>query len=259
MSGFLFNDIIFGPVNSRRLGVSLGINLLPVSGKLCNYNCIYCECGLTHDISKISSKIPSREKIKRALEFSFINMKQKGEKPDSITFAGNGEPTLHPEFAEIIDDVINFRNMFLPDTKISVLTNATTAANPLIFSALMKADSNIMKLDAGTEEMYQKINRCRTGIKLSDIVENLLRFNGNLIVQTLFIKGDFKGQYIDNTTLSEINPWLGYLQKITPKSVMIYPIARATPLKGLEKVKFDELKKIADKVKAIGLKAEVYE
>jgi len=257
--GFLFNNIIFGPVNSRRFGISLGINLLPRNNKLCNYNCIYCECGLTPEDSIIAEKrLPDKDEVKRDLEVSLIGMLNNNLPIDSITFAGNGEPTLHPQFLDIVDEVIELRNKYYPSTKVSVLTNATTAGNPNIMSALMKVDQNVMKLDVGTEEMYTLINRCRWDIKLSDIVSYLIRFNGKLIVQSLFLRGEVNGKIIDNTLSSEIEKWLIHLDKIRPAKVMIYSIARATPLAGIRQVPLQELQLIAEKVDNIGIKAEVY-
>jgi len=260
MSGFLFNDVIFGPVNSRRLGSSLGINLLPVTGKLCNFNCIYCECGLTsNNISQLIDKVPLRERVKNALETSLLKIKNEGTKLDSITFAGNGEPTLHPEFANIMDDVLFLRNTILPETKISILTNSTTSGKPDIFNALLKADQNIMKLDAGTEKMFRAINRCKIDITLEDIVKNLVNFKGNLIVQSLFLRVKINGRIIDNTDSSEIEAWLNNIIKIKPKMLMLYPIARGTPINGIEKINFDELNKIAIKANNLCIKTRVYE
>jgi len=258
MSGFLFSNIIFGPVNSRRLGLSLGVNLLPVNSKLCNFNCIYCECGLTHKGIEEQKNIPSRNTVRNNLESSLIRLRETGKLPDSITFAGNGEPTLHPDFASIIDDTMELRSSISPNTEISVLTNATTAGNNIIINALKKVDKNIMKLDAGTQVMFETINRCKSGVTLSDIVKNMTVFDGKLIVQSLFVRGNFRGAYIDNTITAEINEWLKHLARIRPENVMIYPIARETPLEGLEKISKEELNTISSKVHEIGLNAEVY-
>jgi len=255
---FLFDSIIFGPVQSRRLGVSLGINLLPEGCKYCSFNCIYCECGWTK-ISGIDKVVfPPSVLIKQLLEKKLREMKENNELPEAISFAGNGEPTLHPDFAEIIDFTISLRNKYSPESKIAVLSNATMLHLPEVVNALKKVDMNILKLDAGTEDTFRKINLPLVGIKLEETVNNLKQFTSNLIIQTLFLRGEYNGKSIDNTTDAEVKEWLKYLRNLKPERIMIYPIARSTPAQGLEKVSLKELEAIAEKVRKIGLKVEVY-
>jgi wyosine [tRNA(Phe)-imidazoG37] synthetase (radical SAM superfamily) len=255
---FLFDKVIFGPVHSRRLGVSLGINLLPTGYKYCSFNCIYCECGWTK-IDIIDKIIfPPAIVVKQFLEKKLREMLENNELPDAISFAGNGEPTLHPDFPEIIDFTIELRNKYSPESKIAVLSNATMLHIPAVVETLEKVDQNILKLDAGTEETYKQINNSLVSITLEEIVNNLKQFKKNLIIQSLFVRGDYKGKRIDNTSEKEINLWLKHLKELKPELVMIYPIARATPAKGLEKISLKKLEAIAEKVREIGLNAEVY-
>jgi len=257
MSGFLFEQIIFGPIRSRRLGISLGVNLLPTTRKHCTFNCIYCECGWTQT-HIVEQGFPVAQQIREALESKLQSMVAKQALLDSITFAGNGEPTIHPQFVQIVDDVVLLRNQYYPEAKVSVLTNASTAADPLIAEALLKTDQPILKLDAGTEETFRRINNPRTTISLGQIIESMEPLKGKAIIQTLFVKGSHAGKPIDNTTDEEIEAWLKHLQKIQPTLVMIYPIARITPEESLEVVPFDTLNEIAAKVEALGFPAQVY-
>ena len=259
MSGFLFNEIIFGPVKSRRLGVSLGINLLPTHQKRCNYNCIYCECGWNTNIVSNETKLPNRSEVKVALTERLVDMIKTKKTLDSITFAGNGEPCLHPEFAGIVDDVIELRNIYYPAAKTTVLSNAGLLHDDAIFSALKKLDNTILKLDAGTDKMYHLINRGSENISVHQIVENLKRFKGKLVVQTLFLKGKYNDEIIDNTTDEELNCWLKQIAEIKPEYVMIYPIDRATPADNLLKIGRKKLEEIAAKVNAIGVATKVYD
>lgn len=255
---FLFQDVVFGPVKSRRLGVSLGINLLPVDAKYCTFNCIYCECGWTHDKIQGEKKLPSREMVSEKLEEKLKELVVTGVRPDAITFAGNGEPTIHPQFAEIMEDVIRLKDQYFPEAMVSVLSNASMLGKPAIFQALKKTGNSILKLDAGTEKMFKLINGPRSGITLHSIIEKLKEFHGDLIIQTLFLRGKIDGETIDNTAEPEISRWLEHISAINPKYVMIYPIDRATPLETLEKISFAELGKIADRVEKMGIKAQVY-
>lgn len=257
MSTFLFDKIIFGPVNSRRLGVSLGINLLPADGKLCSFDCIYCECGLNKE-RKTKSKMPQRADVRTALDEKLRVMQQEGTAPDVITFAGNGEPTMHPEFAGIIDDTINLRNHYFPQAKIAVLSNSTQLFRPEVFQALNKIEDNILKLDSISDSRIQQLNVPNSPtFNFKDLMSDLCRFEGNLIIQTMFIKGEANGESITNTTDHEIEGWLEALQQIRPKQVMIYTIARNTPLQTLKKVPAAELDKIADKARKLGFDVSV--
>ena len=257
MTTKLFESVIFGPIQSRRLGFSLGINLLPVNSKLCNFNCVYCECGWTDLYSIEKVVFYKRDEIKLQLEKSLIDLKIKNVKLDSITFAGNGEPTMHPQFYKIIDDVIDLRNYYFPECKISVLSNSLMLGNDKIIDALKKIDNRILKLDAGTEKMFQLINQPLNKRTLNWVVSQLMKFNGDLIIQTIFLRGYHNGNYIDNTTDEEINEWLIQLKKIKPQKVMIYSIDRATPEKKLQEIELNELYKIANRVNLIGIETLV--
>jgi wyosine [tRNA(Phe)-imidazoG37] synthetase (radical SAM superfamily) len=254
----LFHDVIFGPVQSRRLGVSLGVNLLPIDRKFCTFNCIYCECGWTHENIAGQKGLPGRDFVAEKLEEKLKEMASRDHAPDAITFAGNGEPTIHPQFPEIMEDVIRLRDRYFPEARVTVLTNSSTLHKPAIFNALKKAGNSILKLDAGTEEMFQLINAPQSGITLKSIVEKLKEFDGELIIQSLFLRGQVDGRAVDNTKEPEFSHWLKLIKEIGPKYVMIYPIDRATPNNTLEKVSFDELKEIAGKVEAAGIKAQVF-
>jgi wyosine [tRNA(Phe)-imidazoG37] synthetase (radical SAM superfamily) len=258
MATFLFDKIIFGPVRSRRLGVSLGINLLPRGRKVCNFDCIYCECGWSPSLDKEGGYLPLREEVSENLSARLQEMKIKGEAPDVITFAGNGEPTLHPDFKAILDDSIEIRNHFFPAAKIAVLSNSTTIINPAIRDSLLKIEMNIMKLDSAFDNTIQIHNQPRVKISAGEIIENLMRFHGRLIIQTLFLRGKYNGNLIDNTTPAEINEWLKAIERIRPSEVMIYTISRDTPDGGLlRKVPEEELRHIASRVEKLGIKTRV--
>ncbi len=258
MATFLFDEIIFGPVSSRRLGVSLGINLLPVTRKVCNFNCIYCECGWNHENKGEKILFPSRSEVSSALTMKLTEMHESGISPDVITFAGNGEPTLHPDFPGIIDDTINIRDKFSPDTKIAVLSNSSTITIPGIREALLRVDKNILKMDSGFDLTVRVHNQPRVNIKVAELIENLKSFNGQLIIQTLFLRGTYKGRTIDNTTPEELDAWLKAIDIIRPSEVMIYTISRDTPEGGsLRKVPLPELKEIAARVRKLGIETQV--
>ncbi len=258
-TGFLFSETIFGPVRSRRLGNSLGINLLPTNRKICTFDCIYCECGWSPEDQDLAGQLPSRSEVADALETRLIHLKAQNNIPDSITFAGNGEPTIHPEFPGIISDTINLRNQFFPDAEVTVLSNSSMIHKPQIFNALSKVDNNILKLDAGFEATFQLINRPRSkDLTLDIIVQNLRKFGNKAIIQTLFLTGEVDGKHIDNTTTAEVHAWLNHIRSIKPRYVMLYPIDRQTPAPGLNIVPKEELMKIADKLRQIKVKYSVY-
>jgi wyosine [tRNA(Phe)-imidazoG37] synthetase (radical SAM superfamily) len=256
MSTFLFDSIIFGPVWSRRLGESLGINLLPANKKVCTFNCVYCECGLT-PAGNTSSEFPSAGEVKKILERKLHEMKENNEYLDSITFAGNGEPTLHPEFPRIMDDTIDIRNVYYPKANIAVLSNATRIDRAEIFNALLKADLNILKLDSAIEETLYSINCPGGNYNLAEIIQHLKQFHGKVIIQTLFLRGRYNGIHVDNTTEREVKAWLTALEQIHPEIVMIYSIARDTPIQGLESISREELEIIANRVSQAGIKTQV--
>ena len=256
MSTFLFDDIVFGPVQSRRLGVSLGINLLPVNAKVCSFDCIYCECGWTDKGEKVGV-LPKREQIAERLESILLERKQNGLGIDAITFAGNGEPTLHPQFADIVDDTIKLRHKYFPNARISVLSNATMINRSKVFYALQKVDDNILKLDSAIQSTVELINCPLGSFNMSELIQSLMQFSGNLTIQTMFIRGEYNGKSFDNTALHEIESWLEALKKIKPKMVMIYSIARDTPAQGIEKVTRNELGEIATRVRELGFNVQV--
>jgi wyosine [tRNA(Phe)-imidazoG37] synthetase (radical SAM superfamily) len=256
MGTFLFDNIVFGPVTSRRLGNSLGINLLPVDRKICNFNCLYCECGRTFSATS-NAKLPSREEVRNELE-KWLQGNHLSFRPvDSITFAGNGEPTLHPEFAEIINDTLELKSRYNQNVKIAVLSNATMISKKKVFAALLKADLNILKLDSGFEETIIRINCPVIPFRLHETLELFKKFEGKLILQTLFFRGKINDQYIDNTTQQEIEKWLETVEQIKPESIMIYTIARDTPVKGLMKASSEELVEIALKAEQRGIKVQI--
>jgi len=258
MPTFLFDKIVFGPVKSRRLGVSLGINLLPSASKVCNFNCIYCECGWTQKTEIRDAKLPSRKEVSEALGKKLKSMKDNDQAPDVITYAGNGEPTLHPDFPGIIDDSIRLRDKYFPEARIAVLSNSTAITKPKVREALLKVDSNILKLDSAFDLTVKIHNQPRVNIKVGDLIRNLKKFRGQLIIQTLFLRGSFRGNKIDNTTPDEINAWLKAIEKIKPSEVMIYTISRDTPDGGeLSKVPLKELKYIASLVNKLGIRTQV--
>lgn len=257
MAGFLFGDIVFGPVMSRRLGVSLGINLLPINYKYCTFNCIYCECGWTEKaIDKI--ELPKREEVYAALEERLKQLTAIESTPDAITFAGNGEPTIHPDFEHIVDDTIKLRDQYVPSALISVLSNASMLSKASVRNALGKIDRNILKLDAGSEEMFQRINKPSGGITLGRIVENLKLFKDKVIIQSLFTRGEHEGVRIDNTGGSEFDAWIGLVKELNPEYVMVYSIDRPTPSHGLEKISFEELQSIGERVEQHGVRVKIF-
>ncbi len=252
----LFDQIIFGPVKSRRLGLSLGVNLLPVDAKICSFDCIYCECGFNTTMKE--QPLPHRREVQKALEAKLKEMAGANQLPDVITFAGNGEPTLHPQFEPIIADTIVLRNRYCPNAKVSVLSNATRLHKPHINRALRRVDNTILKLDSAIEETVRLLNRPLGRLfSVQWLVNQLKRFNGKFIIQTMFIRGTHEGQRIDNTTEQEVAAWLEILRDIEPEKVMIYTIDRETPVKELEKISIEELNAIAEKVQELGFEVSV--
>jgi len=257
MATFLFDKIIFGPVKSRRLGVSLGVNLLPADRKVCNFNCIYCECGWTRE-DHLKSPLPAREEVRKALENKLNEMNEAGTQPDVITFAGNGEPTIHPDFAGIIDDTVTLRNQLCPSASIAVLSNATMINREEIRNALLKTDRNILKLDSAFDKTVRLHNQPGSGYSVAETIESLKLFRGDVTIQTLFLRGRYNGINIDNTTPEELEAWLTAIREIAPREVMIYTIHRDTPEGGrLFKVPQKELEEIAAMVNELGIETQV--
>jgi wyosine [tRNA(Phe)-imidazoG37] synthetase (radical SAM superfamily) len=257
MGTFLFDKIIFGPVKSRRLGVSLGINLLPADSKWCSFNCIYCECGWTSSGPYDAKRFPEREMIREQLEKKLLLMREQRKLPDTITFAGNGEPTLHPEFAGIISDTLLSRDTLAPEAAIAVLSNGTKLGDPDVFNALEKVDQNILKIDSARDETFRLLNQPPEDLTLDELVENIKLFKGRFILQTLFVKGTYNGITVDNSSEGEIGDWLELAVLLRPRMIMVYTIARDTPVGGLMKVSSGRLQEIAGKVKELGIPVQV--
>lgn len=239
----IYPSPIFGPVHSRRLGVSLGINLLPADGKVCTFDCIYCECGFNADY-RPKQPLPTREEVRSALEARLRDMQQNGPTPDVLTFAGNGEPTAHPCFPEIIEDTLALRDNYFPNAKVSVLSNSTFIHRPAVFEALNKIDNNILKLDTVDEEYVRVLDRPAGHYSIRKIIEGMKAFKGNCIIQTMFLKGSYKGQDMNNTSDKFVLPWLETVKEIAPRQVMIYTIDRETPDHDLQKATHEELDRI---------------
>ena len=252
----LFDELIFGPIHSRRLGLSLGVNLLPVDAKICSFDCIYCECG--YNTTMKDSPIPTRDQVRQTLEAKLQEMKSEGQVPDVITFAGNGEPTLHAEFEGIIDDTIALRDTYCPTAKVSVLSNSTRIHKPHVFNALNKVDNNILKFDSAIDRTMKLMN-CPVGkhINVAWFIEHLKKFEGKLTIQTMFLRGEFKGEQFDNTTEEEIEAWLKAMEVIRPQEIMIYSLDREAPTKTLQKIEVEELNAIAGKARERGFEVSV--
>ena len=249
MQTVLFHSTIFGPIHSRRLGSSLGINLMPDDGKICSFDCLYCEAGYNAQ-GKGSSGLPSREKVRIDLERKLASMQSDGHPLDVITFSGNGEPTLHPDFADIIDDTIALRDKYFPDVKISVLTNATRIGRPAVAEARRKVDNNIMKLDSAVEATVEALDRPNAGYSLEKTIEYLAGFGEQGIVQTMMCCGEHDGTIIDNTTDEEVEALIAAYRVIKPREIMLYTIDRPTPEINLKRVSKDKLDSIAARITA---------
>ena len=251
----LYDNFIFGPIRSRRLGLSLGINLLPVDCKLCSFNCIYCECGWTLGGQK--PRFNDKKAVLAMLESVLGEMVAGGTPPDVLTFAGNGEPTMHPDFEEIVEGVIALRDRLCPNAKVSVLTNATMLHRESVRRALMRVDNPILKLDSAFDRTAQQIDKPLGNYSVAEVVEQMKLFGGNCIVQTMFLRGEFEGERVDNATSEEVEAWLKLVEEIAPRSVMVYTIDRDTPAPNLEKVPVEELRAIAERVRALGIECSV--
>ena len=266
MSTFLFREVVFGPVQSRRLGVSLGINLLPADCKYCNFDCIYCECGRNVEKRHATAcpvqtgSLPKRKDIYAAMERKLIETRHATSlQPDSITFAGNGEPTIHPDFAGIIDDTVSLRNRYALQSKISVLTNATMLHRQEIVDALKKTDMPILKLDSAFDDTIKLLNQPAKKVSADQLIKQLRSFEGKCIIQTMFLRGTYRGQIVDNTTPEELEAWERAILSIHPAQVMIYTIARDTPTDTLNKVSGEILREIAGMIEKHGITVQVSE
>ncbi|MDE7092503.1 MAG: radical SAM protein [Muribaculaceae bacterium] len=258
MQTVLFTSTIFGPIHSRRLGVSLGVNLMPRDGKVCTFDCLYCEAGFNAQ-GPGKAGIPDRAEVKKLLEQKLIDMKQKDEPLDVITFSGNGEPTLHPDFKGVIDDTIELRDRYFPNVKISVLSNSTRIDNQSVVDALKRVDNNILKLDSAIDSTVRLIDRpTYPAYNVESIVNSMKQFGDDLIIQTMFLRGSHDGIKIDNTTDEEVDALIEVYKKLKPREVMIYSIDRKTPEENLVKVEKDELQVIAKKISdQAGVKVQV--
>lgn len=253
----LYHNIIFGPVHSRRLGLSLGVNLLPTESKLCSFDCIYCECGWNAEHPG-ARRFNAREQVRTQLEAALRRMAADGTPPDVITFAGNGEPTMHPEFEAVIADTIALRDELCPSAKVSVLSNATQLHREGVRRALLRVDNNILKLDSAFDSTARLVNNPQSSAySVRRVVEQMKAFDGHLIVQTMFLRGTCDGQQIDNTTEHEVAAWLRLIDEIRPRQVMVYSLDRDTPCPTLEKVPREELLGIAARVEALGIPCSV--
>ena len=249
----LFSSIVYGPIRSRRLGVSLGVNLMPTTAKLCSFDCVYCECGWNQPVSHPT--LPTREQVREALYSSLITHSSSLiTPPDVITFSGNGEPTMHPDFLGIIQDTCALRDQFCPNAKVSVLSNSTQLSRPDVLQALMLCDNRILKLDSAIDATMQLIDQpVNHQLTVQQIVNNLQYFNGQFTLQTCFLRGEYHGQIIDNTTPEELQAWYQVIDLLRPQQVMIYVIDRETPLKTLEKIPAQEMYSIAKPLQDKGM------
>lgn len=247
MATFLFDNIIFGPVKSRRLGNSLGVNLLPVNAKFCSFNCVYCECGWNSKGVKI--ELPRLGDIVPVMEKYFSENKQP---LDVITFAGNGEPTINPDFPEIVAETVRLRDKYLPNVKISVLTNASNLGNEKVVAALKMIDEPILKVDTFIQSDFELINQPASGLSIATIVDNIASNFEQPIIQTMFLRGNINGTFFDNTTDESLRVYFETLKRLSPSQVMVYSIARETPLSGLQPVAPDELENIGAKIRSLG-------
>ena len=246
----LFDSIVYGPIRSRRLGVSLGMNLMPTTAKLCTFDCVYCECGWNQPVSHPA--IPTRQEVREALASRLIALSPNSL--DVITFSGNGEPTLHPDFLGIIQDTCALRDRYCPQAKISVLSNSTQLGRPDVVEALRLCDNRILKLDSAIDTTMRLIDKpVNPNLTVEQIAEWLSLFDGDFTLQTCFLRGEHMGQIIDNTTSEELNAWYAMVDRLHPKQVMIYVIDRATPLQTLSKVPAHEMEAIAAPLREKGI------
>jgi wyosine [tRNA(Phe)-imidazoG37] synthetase (radical SAM superfamily) len=253
----LYDSTVFGPVQSRRLGSSLGINLLPDNAKVCNFNCIYCECGWT-DLKKIQNAIfPDRFQIIKKLSVALKELRLIDQLPDAITFSGNGEPTLHPNFHEIVDDVIWLRNKYSPGSSVTVFSNGTLLNKKEIVEALKKADQRIIKLDAGTQHEFLQIDQPIINRSMAWIREHIKYFDSKVTIQSIFLRGYYGGKLIDNTKPASVNAWLECINDIKPELVMLYSVDRPTAAPSIQKIERDVLQEIAEKVEELGIPTQV--
>jgi len=256
MSTVIYNSPIFGPIHSRRLGISLGINLLPKGGKKCSFDCIYCECGLNKD-RHTKNPLPTADEVVEGLRSKLLELMAEGIVPDVLTFAGNGEPTLHPHFPEIVNRVREVRDSLCPSAKMSILSNATQIRRPEIRKALMHFDNNILKLDTVNPTYIYNVDRPQGHYDVEEQIKCLELFEGHCIIQTMLMKGEYEGHNLDNTTEEFVVPYLEALARIKPKAVMLYTLDRETPIAGLEKATPETMEAIASRIRSLGIEVSV--
>lgn len=256
MATKLFESIIFGPIKSRRLGVSLGVNLLATDTKICSFECVYCECGFTPQ--NVRPRFADKNETLEKLEAVLKSRHENDEPLDVITFAGNGEPTMHPQFAEIMEATIQLRNTYFPNSKISVLSNATMLHKASVVETLKKVDNNILKLDAGVNDTARLMDQPHNpDYDVEKIAEQMKQFDGKFILQTMFLRGEVNGQHIDNTTDAEVEAWTRLVEISRPQQIMMYSLDRDTPLQTLQKVSKEEMEKIAEPLRKKGYQVSV--
>lgn len=252
----IYNDNIIGPIHSRRLGISLGVNLLPKDAKICSFDCIYCECGWNKDHK--GGHFPDADAVMEELEAKLKEEVAEGRNIDVITFAGNGEPTLHPRFAEVIDRTIELRNQYVPQAKVSVLSNATRMTDPKVHAALLKVDNNILKIDGAFDRTIHLIDQpTDKNYSVRQVVDGMKSFQGQLIVQTMFVRGMHDGKVVDNTTPEEVNAWCDLMREIKPHQIMVYSLDRPTPEPNLVKVSKEEMAQFVAPLVAEGFNVSI--
>ena len=257
MQTVLFHSTVYGPIHSRRLGMSLGINLMPNDGKICSFDCLYCEAGFNAQGAG-KDGVPTRETVKRQLKHKREEMKEQGQTLHVISFSGNGEPTLHPEFKKVVEDVLRLRTQYFPNAKVSVLSNSTMAGKPAVADALRKVDNNILKLDSAMPRTFRVLNRPVSPNCLPEgVIADLKQFGGQCVVQTIMVRGEYNGERVDNTTDDELDALLSAYLQIRPREVMLYSIDRKTPAENLEKVSKEELERIAQRFRDSGITVQV--
>ena len=256
MSTIIYDSPIFGPIHSRRLGISLGINLLPKGGKKCSFDCIYCECGLNKE-RRTKNPLPTADEVVEGLRSKLLELRAEGIVPDVLTFAGNGEPTLHPHFPEIVDRVREVRDSLCPSAKMSILSNATQIRRPEIREALLHFDNNILKLDTVNPTYINKVDHPQGHYDVEEQIRCLELFQGHCIIQTMLMKGEYEGQSLDNTTEEFVAPYLEALARIKPQAVMLYTLDRETPVSGLEKATPEAMQSIASRIRSLGIEVSV--
>ncbi|MCQ2058832.1 MAG: radical SAM protein [Bacteroidaceae bacterium] len=256
MSTFLWQSIVFGPIHSRRVGNSLGINISPCNGKICSFDCIYCECGRNpHGGQRLS--LPSYTDVATAMETRFRQLHQAGEKIDSISFTGNGEPTLHPDFEQIIGKTVELRDTFFPNAQVSVFSNSTNLHKESVRRALNKIDNPILKLDTLNPELLQLINAPAGNVTIERIMENLRLMKGEYILQTMFLRGEYDGIKFDNSAPQYAVQWQNAVLELRPRKVMMYSIDRETPVKELEKVTPEQMQAVAAPLIKAGIDVQI--